>query len=54
MSYQFVDDLRQQQALALSYFDVFWVFAVVAVVLIGFALLMRRSVAEKGAHLAAE
>jgi DHA2 family multidrug resistance protein len=54
MSYQFVDNLRQQQALALSYFDVFWVFAVVAVVLIGFALLMRRSVAEKGAHLAAE
>jgi DHA2 family multidrug resistance protein len=54
MSYQFVDDLRQQQALALSYFDVFWVFAVVAVVLIGLALLMRRSVAEKGAHLAAE
>jgi DHA2 family multidrug resistance protein len=54
MSYQFVDDLRQQQALALSYFDVFWVFAVVAVVLIGLAFLMRRSVAEKGAHLAAE
>jgi DHA2 family multidrug resistance protein len=54
MSYQIFADLRQQQALSLAYFDVFWVFAVLAVVLIGFALLMRRSVAEKGAHLAAE
>jgi DHA2 family multidrug resistance protein len=54
MSYQVIDNLRQQQALSLAYFDVFWVFAVVAVVLMGFALLMRRSVAEKGAHLAAE
>jgi MFS transporter, DHA2 family, multidrug resistance protein len=54
MGYQVIDNLRQQQALSLAYFDVFWVSAVVAVVLIGFALLMRRSVAEKGAHLAAE
>lgn len=54
MSYQVIDNIRQQQALSLAYFDVFWVFAVVAVVLMGFTLLMRRSVAEKGAHLAAE
>ena len=54
MSVQILANLRQQQALSLSYFDVFWVFAVIAVVLTGFALLMRRSVAEKGAHLAAE
>jgi DHA2 family multidrug resistance protein len=54
MGYQVLDNLRQQQALSLAYFDVFWVFGVVAVVLIGFALLMRRSVAEKGTHLAAE
>ncbi len=54
MSYQILDNLRQQQATSLAYFDVFWVFAVVAVVLIVFALMMRRSVAEKGAHLAAE
>ncbi|AWM36843.1 Multidrug export protein EmrB [Gemmata obscuriglobus] len=54
VSYQLVENLRQQQALSLAYFDVFWVFAVVAVALIGLALLMRRSVAEKGAHLAAE
>jgi DHA2 family multidrug resistance protein len=54
MSYQVLDNLRQQQALSLAYFDVFWVFGVVAVVMIGFAFLMRRSVAEKGAHVAAE
>jgi DHA2 family multidrug resistance protein len=54
MSYQIIDNLRQQQALSLAYFDVFWVFGVVAVVLIGFALLMRRSVAGRGAHVAAE
>jgi DHA2 family multidrug resistance protein len=54
MSYQVIADLRDQQAISLAYFDVFWVFAVVSFVLIGFALLMRRSVAEKGAHLAAE
>jgi DHA2 family multidrug resistance protein len=54
MSHQVVDDLRLQQATSLAYFDVFWVFAVVAVVLLGFAVLMRRTVAEKGAHLAAD
>jgi DHA2 family multidrug resistance protein len=54
VGYQIIDNLRQQQALSLAYFDVFWVFGVVAVVLIGFALLMRRSVADKGAHAAAE
>jgi DHA2 family multidrug resistance protein len=54
MSHQLLDDLRQQQALSLAFFDVFWLSAVVAVVLVALALLMRRSVAEKGAHLAAE
>lgn len=54
MTHQLLDNLRQQQAVSLAYFDVFWVSAVAAVVLLGFALLMRRSVAEKGAHLAAE
>lgn len=54
MSHQVLDNLRQQQALSLAYFDVFWLCAVVAVVLVALALLMRRSVAEKGAHLAAE
>jgi MFS transporter, DHA2 family, multidrug resistance protein len=54
MSYQIIDNLRQQQASALAYFDVFWLAGVVAVGLIAFAFLMRRSVAEKGAHVAAE
>jgi DHA2 family multidrug resistance protein len=54
VAYQVVDNLRQQQALSLSFFDVFHVFALAAVVLIVFALLMRRSVAGKRAHLAAE
>jgi DHA2 family multidrug resistance protein len=51
---QIIDNLRQAQATSLAYFDVFWVFAVVAVVLIAPVFLMRRAVAEKGAHLAAE
>jgi MFS transporter, DHA2 family, multidrug resistance protein len=45
---------RNQQAESLAYFDVFWVAAVVAICLIFMVFLMRRSVAEKGAHLAAE
>ncbi len=45
---------RDQQALALAYFDVFVMLAAVAVVLVPLVLLMRRSVAEKGADIAAE
>jgi hypothetical protein len=40
--------------LKLSYFDVFWVSAAVAVVLVFLVLLMRRSVAAKGTHVGAE
>ncbi len=54
MSQQIIDDIRQQQAASLAYFDVFWFCNAVALLLIPFVLLMRRSVAEKGAHLAAE
>lgn len=46
--------LRNQQAGALAYFDVFWVSAVVAAFLVLLVLLMRRSVAEKGSHVSAE
>ena len=46
--------LRAQQALALSYFDVFWYSGVVAIVLVVLVLFMRRSAATKGEHLAAE
>jgi DHA2 family multidrug resistance protein len=54
ISLQVVDHLRQQQALALSFFDVFFVLSLVAAGLIALALLMRRSVAGKGEHVAAE
>ncbi len=54
MAWQSLENLREQQASALSYFDAFLIFAVLAVVLAFLVLLMKRSVAEKGAHLAAE
>ena len=54
MALQSLEDLRKQQASALAYFDAFLILAVVAVVLAFLVLLMKRSVAEKGAHLAAE
>ena len=41
--------LVQQQALALSYLDLFRLFAVAMVAVIPLVLLMRRSVAGKGA-----
>jgi DHA2 family multidrug resistance protein len=43
-----------QQASALAYFDVFWVSAAVAVVLVFLVLLIRPSVAAKGTHVGAE
>jgi DHA2 family multidrug resistance protein len=49
-----LEQLRDQQALSLSYFDVFWASAALGVVLIFLVLYMRRSVAAKGAHIAAE
>src|SRR5262249_10776151 len=51
---QSLANLRDQQALALSYFDVFLFFAVVPVVLICLVFLMKRSVAGKDSHVAAE
>jgi MFS transporter, DHA2 family, multidrug resistance protein len=54
MALQSLDDLRQQQASALAYFDAFLIFAVVGFALAILVLFMRRSVAAKGAHVAAE
>ncbi len=51
---QLLDDLRQQQAGSLSYFDVFWLCAVLGLALVPLVLLMKRSVAEKGGHVGAE
>jgi len=54
MTWQALADLRQQQAASLAYFDVFWLMAALGVTLVVLVLLMKRSVAEKGAHVAAE
>ena len=54
LALQALENLRQQQASALSYFDVFWVLAVVMLVLVPVVLIMKRSVAEKGARIGAE
>ena len=51
---QVLANLRQQQGASLAYFDVFWLFAVLGMTLAFLVLLMKRSVAEKGAHVAAE
>ena len=53
-TWQALADLRQQQASSLAYFDVFWIFAVLAVSLVFLVPLMKRSVAEKGEHIAAD
>jgi DHA2 family multidrug resistance protein len=54
MAAQALDNLRQQQASSLAYFDVFWLCAVLAVLLVPLVLLMKRSVAEKGEHIGGE
>jgi DHA2 family multidrug resistance protein len=51
---QALDNLRQHQASALAYFDVFWLLAVLAILLVPLVLLMKRSVAEKGARIGGE
>ncbi len=48
MALQRLANLREQQAASLAYFDVFFIAAVVAIVLAFMVLLMKRSVAEKG------
>jgi DHA2 family multidrug resistance protein len=51
---QVLDNLRQQQASSLAYFDVFWVAMVLAALLVFIPFFMKPSAAEKGAHLAAD
>jgi DHA2 family multidrug resistance protein len=51
---QSLDNLREIQASALAYFDTFVVFAAVSIALVILVLLMKRSVAEKGARIAAD
>jgi DHA2 family multidrug resistance protein len=54
MALKAVDGLRQQQSAAMAYLDAFWLFAVLALVLIPLALMMRKSKAEGGMHFGAE
>jgi DHA2 family multidrug resistance protein len=54
MSLQLLADLREQQAASLAYFDVFWVFGMISFALVFLVLLMKRSVAEKGAAVGGE
>jgi MFS transporter, DHA2 family, multidrug resistance protein len=54
MALQSLENLRDQQALALAYFDCFLIFSMLAVILAFLVLLMKPSVASKGAHVAAE
>jgi DHA2 family multidrug resistance protein len=48
LAWQRLENLRQQQASALAYFDIFWMIAVLTFAVAFLVLLMRRSVAEKG------
>jgi DHA2 family multidrug resistance protein len=51
---QTLDNLRQQQASSLAYFDVFLLLAVATMAPLAAVLLMKRSIAEKGARIGAE
>ncbi len=48
MALQALQNLVEQQAASLAYFDVFWVSAVLGAALVLLVPLMKRSVAEKG------
>jgi DHA2 family multidrug resistance protein len=54
MALEALNALRQQQADSLAYFDVFWLCAVLGLILLPLVLLMKPSAAEKGAHIGAE
>jgi DHA2 family multidrug resistance protein len=51
---QLLANLREEQAMSLAYFDVFWLCAVLGVGLVVLVLFMKRSVAEKGEHVGGE
>jgi len=51
-AWQELENLRQQQASSLAYFDIFWMIAVLTFAVAFLVLVMKRSVAEKGAHMA--
>ena len=54
MALETLDQLRQQQASSLAYFDAFWLFSTISLCLVPLVFFMKRSAAEKGEHIAAE
>jgi len=54
LAWQALENLRQQQASSLAYFDCFWMFAMLMLVLAPVVLVMKRSVAEKGTRVGGE
>ena len=54
LAWQQLENLRQQQASSLAYFDTFWMMAVLTFAVAFAVLIMKRSVAEKGAHAGPE
>jgi DHA2 family multidrug resistance protein len=54
LAWQQLENVRQQQASSLAYFDVFWMIAVLTFAVAFLVLFMKRSVAEKGAHAGPE
>jgi DHA2 family multidrug resistance protein len=50
LAWQELENLRQQQASALSFFDCFWMVAALTLAVAFVVLLMKRSVAAKGVH----
>ncbi|WFU73396.1 DHA2 family efflux MFS transporter permease subunit [Bradyrhizobium sp. CB2312] len=54
LAWQALENLRQQQASSLAYFDVFLLLAIAVLAPLLTVLLMKRSVAEKGARIGGE
>jgi MFS transporter, DHA2 family, multidrug resistance protein len=54
LAWQALENLRQQQASGLAYFDCFWLFAIVMLAVMVVVFLMKRSVTEKGARIGGE
>ncbi len=54
LAWQALENLRQQQASSLAYFDTFWLMAALTFAVTFVVLFMKRSVAEKGANVGSE
>src|SRR5215469_14780276 len=52
LAWQQLENVRQQQASSLAYFDVFWMIAMLTLAVAFLVLFKKRSVAEKGGHMA--